>query len=1822
MGKRRLVKSEDGSYGIYDSVSKNVIEIPAGAKVVKSEDGEYGIFSNGKVDALDSFGLDSLKKKENTGLSGETSSTAGSSEGGNPRQIFGLSYADWGKKYGKIGEFAADIVDVPVFFKNEIYKGVLNGAIRDEITTANAVGNKPDFDRIASLRKDINSISLPSSVQRRLDSQDDPITSATKTVAGTIVNSLASSVGAYKSGAAGVLPGAATGAAIGNIFAEFTAPLGAVAGYQSAASYANEFGGSVIEAMEEKGYDLTNPKELSKAWADKDLMEAAKQKGLERGLTIGAIDFMTAGLASKAGVGAVKAAEKMAVKYGKELTEAGAKKVTAAAITGTEAISGSVGEATAQLVSEGKVSDWDAVAMESIAEIGSSAASSSYSYYKAAQINQAANKDNSNKIQSLHTVLEQLPADDPSVEVINTKIKNLKEENDNRNAILVEKLDAAPVPVTKQILELTNQIEDVEQKLDIMKTSNDVSEEATQQKRAIQDLYSGLVSERDSLVNELETAKKSEAIIVGEPTIPSVLPPKQIEATENAISAIDDFLGENKKAYTPVFNLEPGNNYTVSLAVNNKPVENSIVEFNKEEKSAQRNLDEQLDSDKITKEEYDNNIAGLYKQVITRGLEEKKASLFVKPETEVAQGELQAPTIEEFVYETAPEKKEEWIGDFEIIDNRNGKADLERQGANGNWYVKNNVTGRELMAKSKLEAQSIIDDADSYDFGQGETLTRPIEGIKVKEILEPLLNVENTSKALEKQFTDNPKEIGKINALNIINKAKNISDKNEYLNCDAFCTRLVNNKSFKSEFDDIPFKFESNENKVGQLENNLQEGDIIAFGEKDNVRHYATYIGGGKVIEVEEWGSKPREYTLEDNLKDYENVAHIYRDKKAATSLELSEAYHKSKEDGTNPELVSSVEAIVRESTPVKAEPTTEEPAATETAKEEAKPTEEKPKEEYVMDALYTNPREMIAYFAEKLKVEDAAKELGLIDKAIKSYRNINKVIVDNMFTRALSKIEATGFVGIRKIGDATIVKYNDKDKSGNTVEKEVSLNSLWKSAFGYTEDNIKKMMYAAQNSNNAAAKEVENSLSVLVKNISSTEEFQKARRELPGEKSNDANLIYKVSRNLNAMIGDDVKSLLRVHSLIDPEVFVDKVKEAKEFYPKTVEDLTVNELRLYNTLRTMNDFIHEWHYKNDFIDQYTYEKNKGKYFARAYKVIEDRQNEELYDAINKAGAGVDFSMFKQRKEYSEVNLESEDPIYITSKRLATISHNMAVMEFAEKVSKDESYKSYDKLSDVPEDVRKFYRKLEGFGSKKRFGPLTNKYVPIQIYEQLYGTTYVSDLMNDYINKGLNFYNRLWMRQWLSKSKTLYSPLTRLANITSGISFGLQGGVGPITMIKNRAAARKSLAEYDEDAQALTKAGLMGVSVATEDSKKSALKEDARFKEFREKINTIDDLVAKTYSKADDITKLSFYKGLVYDMGVSKEDAIKQTAEQMQNYNTVGKAWDAASKLPIFGDKFVKFKADSMRIMYNSLKNRPIYYLMNAALMQGLYKAFSKMSGESEEEKEARANRPNIPKSFLFDTGWLINGTEYNVARYLSPYSVYDKGYNGNTLSEISDWAPLHVQYLKKGEGIAGTGYSLQSPDPLLGPIAQYLADRAQNGMRISDPKASRYVSETLTPNQKAFNQAMYLSRSYGAPYAAWIQDINSAFKQEGDLYGRMRNPWGAALSIAIKNEDITPDVLVKKYENYLNTMSRDVQDIANNVKARNSAKNKEIFNIEERFRNGEISEESKNSQIEKAEKAYTDFYNYSETATVEIFDYAKQPQEILEKLNKLKKIK
>ena len=126
---------------------------------------------------------------------------------------------------------------------------------------------------------------------------------------------------------------------------------------------------------------------------------------------------------------------------------------------------------------------------------------------------------------------------------------------------------------------------------------------------------------------------------------------------------------------------------------------------------------------------------------------------------------------------------------------------------------------------------------------------------------------------------------GGLLAKNLIEKSKEISNKNEYLNCDAFCHRMVDNKLFKSEFEIVPFDLNFDENFESQynsLIKVLNVGDIVAFGEKDNVRHYSIYLGNDDVIEVEMWGGKPRIHSLKDNLYNYENVSYIYREKKYA----------------------------------------------------------------------------------------------------------------------------------------------------------------------------------------------------------------------------------------------------------------------------------------------------------------------------------------------------------------------------------------------------------------------------------------------------------------------------------------------------------------------------------------------------------------------------------------------------------------------------------------------------------------------------------------------------------------------------------------------------------------------------------------------------------------------------------------------------------------------------------------------------------------------------------------------------------------------------
>lgn len=2415
---------------------------------------------------LSAFG----KKKDDTELSGQVDSTAGSSEqAGNPRQLFGMSYADWGKKYGAIGEFAADIADVPIYFKNELYKGVLNGAINDEIRRADAANEKPDFDKIASLRKDINSVSLPKAVVDKINAEDDFVSSAVKNVGGTVLSSLASSVGAYKSGAVGAVSGAIGGAAIGNVFAEVTAPVGAFAGYQAASSYANEFGGAVIQAMEEKGYDITDPKQIEKAYNDKELMDAAKQKGLERGLTVASIDLITAGLSSKfGGRAAVKLAEKQFLKAGEEFTKSATKKIVGTATTTIEAAGGSIGEATAQLVSEGKISDWDAVGMEAFAEVGSGAPGIAYNTYKAAQINSTANKETSTKIQSLQTTLESLEEGDESAEAIKNKIFELKRQNDERNNFVVEKLDTAPVPVAKKVLELTNQIETFDQRLQEFKTLGEsgpgLTDEQRQQQKTFQDIHFDLTSERQSILDELAQAREFEANINAPSPEQTSLNPFEIKKMEKAISAMTDFVGDNLKQFVPVFSVEQNGDYTLSVGKEGKPNAESSVTFTKEEKQQRRELDSQLDEGNITPEEHSSNVQELNKQVVARGIEEKVKLITPAPQASPA---ASTNKIEEFVYETNPENKKEWKGDFEVVDNRGGKADLEVNGADGRWYVRNNVTGRILPASTKSEALSLIDNAPENDFGQGETYTRevspeptleaapqaeqptqtegmqqPSGGESISNMKIPLPSLDekaqvidnesnnkikilqsaktalqtlksvlpnfdivihndeasyneemkkvngtegtagnfsydqnedgtysgkidiNLSKAnnrtvshevahaiLLRAFGDNPavfksfkdklakaldgdtnkqlsdfiakyseedsheeyiaeltgileqqektiepttlqkiasvvnevvssltngaitvfqdtkdtKDIidfmnsisesirkgtevneetitkiqetaginslglsGNINAENATrskssissgeikrfpvnenasvrenvplsefnnktvnlmesdrmiggyientegnplykfyggvyfpiitgkwwasrneSKAKSIaenanknrdadgyvysapmvgSDKQHMSNTDMLAVTVelmksdANSRSSKVKKQDIidslnkAFDREGVKNKKPALKNVLNKSnsittlfnelEYILFQEGNNVvdnngnailgadkkpisnfsfeerktivetllgdpkvkdrrfpsagsitetakrfeepitskaenigdlvtvmrtkgelkykttnpddsfyhksypveiyavnpdgspakievavldgayamrdvvptltqssgkeftwndyldKHkketvavaqynrtaklssasgkisatksksqaidkelskasgttqVATTVGsyakaanilkgldiGGRILDYgaglglgtdamsdvlnkdvesyeinpERWkGRKEVNYTKSEDIKgmfdgivslnvlnvvpkdirDFivsdifahlnENGTAVISSRKFAGDIDGAKNFElgaepksyiiKRKQGGKiidvfqkgydGNELVDYVKGILGDNATVEKDNSFGAAGVIITKTTGGTKSKSQAPNPYKMDTMFDNPDDMFSHLADQLSEEKTAKQMGFV---MKGYRNASEAIADNMITRSLAKGLGAGFAGVRKVGNATFVKINTKDKDGNATSKEVSLTSVWKDAIGYTEDAVKGLFVKAQNSNNVAAKELQHFTETFVTNLTTSEGFQKARRELFGSKNNSNNLLTQIGERMNNMIGDDTRALFRVHSLLDPEAFA---KEVKEGLPKTVEDLSFNELRLFNYLRATNDFIHEWHYRNGFLDENTYQKNKGKYFARTYRQIEEKQYADIYEAIKKAKAGAEFNMFRKRKDFDKIHdsLSLSDPIYITIKRMGMMAHNKAIFDFAQKVSNDLNYKSYAKLSDVPQKNQQYYKKLNGNGNPRRFGDLTNKYVPLQIYEQLYGTQFVTQTMTT-LNDISTKYDNMFLRQFTKKLKTVASPLTRGANVLSGYFFSMMGGVDPITLFTRKPDARKSLDTYDTWAQELSKAGLLGGQLSGLDIKKAG-KESQGLNIIRGAIGdkgakayeTVDRLLSDTYGKVDDITKIAYYRTLVEDYGFSKEEAIDMTAKQMQNYNTVPNGFKLAAKIPILGNAFIKFKPDSMRILYNSFKERPIWGVMAVSMMAGLARAFSKASGESDEEREARENRPYTTKLKLggldVSFGWKIGNNEYNVARYLSPYSMYDKGYKGNLISDMSEYSPLQIQYLGKGTGMFGTGYMPKFSDPLSGPIAQAVFNVNNNGLRIDDPMASRFAPYTVSSKQRWFNSLNHVMRSWGTPYAAWAESMMDSFNEKADYKGQINNPLNTMLSIAVKNEEINPDILMDKYSRYLKSMDYEAGDIINSWKKKEKESLEQIDNTRYLFDTGVIkSQANRDAKIKQVQEEYSDLAIELQGRMMEIVAESKEPDEMIKKLYQLK---
>ena len=106
----------------------------------------------------------------------------------------------------------------------------------------------------------------------------------------TLGGSIGAATGA-PAGVVGAIPGAISGAGTGMVW-------GIRTGF-GATSFAMEYSNAVIEALENHNFNTLNPDEVAEGLMEPSVWEEANDRGVKRGLVIGAVDFMSAGLAGR-----------------------------------------------------------------------------------------------------------------------------------------------------------------------------------------------------------------------------------------------------------------------------------------------------------------------------------------------------------------------------------------------------------------------------------------------------------------------------------------------------------------------------------------------------------------------------------------------------------------------------------------------------------------------------------------------------------------------------------------------------------------------------------------------------------------------------------------------------------------------------------------------------------------------------------------------------------------------------------------------------------------------------------------------------------------------------------------------------------------------------------------------------------------------------------------------------------------------------------------------------------------------------------------------------------------------------------------------------------------------------------------------------------------------------------------------------------------------------------------------------------------------------------------------------------------------------------
>jgi len=163
------------------------------------------------------------------------------------------------------------------------------------------------------------------------------------------------------------LTGAGAGAVAGSAAGPAGTAVGGFAGYAGGTSLAIEYGNTIMQSLQEAGVDIYDGQALLEAQSNPEIMAAAREHALKRGLPVAAIDAVSGGTGGRITRALLKAGKKRALAI--------------AAEAGVQGALGGAGEVAGAVVS-GEEVNWRDVALEAIAEIAPATPSATYEYFK------------------------------------------------------------------------------------------------------------------------------------------------------------------------------------------------------------------------------------------------------------------------------------------------------------------------------------------------------------------------------------------------------------------------------------------------------------------------------------------------------------------------------------------------------------------------------------------------------------------------------------------------------------------------------------------------------------------------------------------------------------------------------------------------------------------------------------------------------------------------------------------------------------------------------------------------------------------------------------------------------------------------------------------------------------------------------------------------------------------------------------------------------------------------------------------------------------------------------------------------------------------------------------------------------------------------------------------------------------------------------------------------------------------------------------------------------------------------------------------------